>query len=143
MEKKMSKLQELRDSLVSINVLYVEDEDDLRKETFLFLKKIFANIDSASNGEEGLTLFKEKGYDLVISDLKMPKMNGREMLKLIHEINKNTSIIVMTASDSNIDASQTICDAYMNKPVVFTDFIEVIRTLQPKLLSNVREESSL
>ncbi len=130
----MNKLQQLSQDLHSVNVLYVEDEDGVREETLLFLNRIFKNIDSAINGKEGLELFKKGNYDLVITDLKMPKMNGRDMLDAIHKLDKDITAIVMTASDSNIDASQTKCDVYLFKPVMFTEFVQKLETLKSKLL---------
>jgi len=132
----MSKLQELQESFANVNVLFVEDEDELRKITFDFLKRIFTHVDTAENGEEGIALFKEKEYKLVISDLKMPRMDGREMLKQIHELNKDTVLIVTTATDSDIDATLTVCDAYMNKPIQFMEFIEILETLKNKILKS-------
>lgn len=130
----MNKLQQLRQDFNLLNVLYVEDEDGVREETLLFLKRIFKKIDSAVDGEEGLELFKKGNYDLVITDLKMPKMNGRDMLDAIHELDKDITSIVMTASDSNIDASQTKCNVYLYKPVMFTEFVEKLETLKSRLV---------
>ncbi len=129
----MNKLQQLRQDFNSVNVLYVEDEDGVREETLLFLNRIFENIDSAINGQEGLELFKKGNYHLVITDLKMPKMNGRDMLDAMHNLNKDIVAVVMTASDSNIDASQTQCDVYLHKPVMFMDFVEKLESLKSKL----------
>lgn len=130
----MSKLQELQKCYSSLHVLYVEDEEDLREETLTFLKKVFLNIESATNGNEGLEKFKNGTYDLVITDLRMPKMDGREMLKQIHELDSDVTLIVMTASDSDIDATQTVSDAYMYKPVIFKDFLETLESLSSKIL---------
>jgi YesN/AraC family two-component response regulator len=130
----MNKLQQLYEDLATVNVLYVEDEEEVRIMTLDFFKNIFANIDTASNGEEGLKLFKEKSYSLVISDLKMPKMNGREMLGKIREVDKDTVLIIMTASDSDQDATEIVCDAYMYKPVKFLEFIASLEPLKNKIL---------
>ena len=130
----MSELKEIRDNVKSIKVLYVEDEKEVREQTLSFFHKIFDNIDTAVNGLEGVELFEKNSYDLVITDLKMPKMDGREMLAKIHEINKDIIAIVMTASDSNMDATQTQCNAYLYKPVSFVDLLEALRPLQSKLL---------
>jgi len=130
----MNKLQQLRQDFHSINVLYVEDENGVREETLLFLNRIFDNIDTAKNGEEGLDLFQKGNYDLIITDLKMPKMNGRDMLDAIHKLDKDMTAMVMTASDSNIDASQTKCDVYLYKPVMFMDFVEKLESLKSKLI---------
>jgi CheY-like chemotaxis protein len=130
----MSEIKELRDSINSVKVLYAEDEDEVRTQTVVFLKKIFQNVDSAVNGLEALEMFKTNNYDLVITDLKMPKMNGRELLQKIHDIDKDVVLIVMTASDSNIDATTTACNAYLHKPVTLTDLLEALKPLKDKLL---------
>ena len=130
----MSDLRQIRENMKSVKVLYAEDEPEVQEQTLQFLKKVFKDVDSASNGLEGLELFEKNGYDLVITDLKMPKMNGRDMLSKIHEIDKDAVLVVMTASDSNIDATQTVCDAYLYKPISFTEFVEVLEPLQERLL---------
>jgi DNA-binding response OmpR family regulator len=130
----MNKLQQLQNDLATANVLYVEDEEEVRVMTLAFFNNIFTNIDSAANGEEGLELFKKKPYALVITDLNMPKIDGRDMLKQIRELDKDTVLIIMTASDSDTDASEIVCDAYMNKPVKFLEFIEKLEPLKEKIL---------
>lgn len=131
----MGDFQELRKKLKDVNVLYVEDEKSVREETVRFLKKIFENVDSASNGEEGLSLFNKNNYQLVISDLKMPKMGGREMMSKIREINKKVVLIVMSAADSNVDITSVICDEYVYKPVIFVEFLKTLESLSYKILN--------
>ncbi len=130
----MNKLQQLCEDLISINVLYVEDEEGVREETLIFLKRIFKNITSAVNGQEGLDFFQKDSYQLVITDLKMPKMNGRDMLDAIRKIDKDVVLMVMTASDSDVDITETTCDTYLNKPVMFMDFIKALESLKDKLV---------
>ena len=61
-------------------VLYVEDDDAIVKSFSKILYKIFGDVRVGMNGEEGLEIFKsEKDFDFVISDIKMPKMDGLEM----------------------------------------------------------------
>ena len=129
----MGKLQEMQERFSSLHVLYVEDEEDLREQTLIFLKKIFSHIDTACNGQDGLEKFKNGSYDLVITDLRMPKMDGREMLAQIHAIDESVVLIVMTASDSNIDATETVSDGYLHKPVMFTDFLELLESFTDRL----------
>ena len=128
----MTSLKLIRDNISHLNVLYVEDENQVRDMTVQFLKKIFINVDSAVDGQDGLDLFKEKKYDIVITDLKMPRMNGRDMLSKIKELDKEVLLFVMTASDSKIDVSSTVCDVYLNKPVMISDFIKAVEPLQDK-----------
>lgn len=132
----MGNIQELREKLSSVNVLYVEDEKSVRDETLRFLQKIFSNVDSATNGEEGLALFEQNNYQLVISDLKMPKMNGRDMMKKIRETDKDVVLIVMSAADSKMDVTTSSCDEYVYKPVIFLDFLKTIESLSQRLVSH-------
>ena len=131
----MEDIVALRDKLAGIKVLYVEDEPYVREITMDFLIEIFSHVDSACDGEEGLDMYRNGNYQLVISDLKMPKMNGRDMLRKIHELNEKTALMVMTASDSNIDVTTTITDAFMHKPVDLVEFITVLASLQDKILA--------
>lgn len=130
----MSNLKQMHENMSHLNVLYVEDESEVRGVTIQFLKKIFTNVDSAIDGQDGLEFFQKNKYDIVISDLKMPRMDGREMLSKIRELDKDVLLFVMTASDSKIDVSTTVCDAYLNKPVMISDFIEALEPLQDRLL---------
>lgn len=125
----MSDVEDLHKKFSNTKVLYVEDEEEVKDMSLKFFKNFFKDVDTASNGEEGLELFKNNNYALVISDLRMPKMDGREMLKQIDELDKDVVKVVITASDSNIDASTTICDAYMTKPIEFDEFIKTFKSL--------------
>ena len=129
----MNKLQQIRENLAHVKVLYVEDEDQVRDMTVKFLEKMFMHIDKAVDGQDGLDLFKENQYDLVITDLKMPRMDGRTMLAKIKELDTDAILFVMTASDSNIDMSETVSDIYMHKPIDINDFIEAVESIQTRL----------
>lgn len=136
----MSRLKKLHENLSRVKVLYVEDEDDVRAETLLFLGRLFDDVSSAVNGEDGLGMFMKNSYDLVVTDLKMPKMDGHDMLSKIHALNKETVLIVMTASDSNMDVTQTQCDAYLYKPVMMMDFVEALESLEDKIIYSSRSK---
>ncbi len=140
----MGKFEELREDLSKVNLLYVEDEADVRNATLEFFENIFPNIDSATNGQEGLTLFKEKKYAIVITDLKMPSMSGHEMICKIRDLDKDVVIIVMSALDSkfeDIDEAEwagredceELSDAHLNKPVKFMEFIDTLESLRDKI----------
>ena len=129
----MTSLKEIRESMAHVKVLYVEDEAEVRSMTMQFLKKIFIHVDSAVDGQEGLDLFKENDYEMVITDLKMPRMNGRVMLNEIKELDKDVVLLVMTASDSQMDVTETVCDGYLNKPVLISEFVEAMEPLKDRL----------
>ena len=81
----------------SISILYVEDQSDVR----LFLSKIlsrhYSKVYLAENGKLGLELYKKHAPDIVISDIKMPVMDGLSMSSKIKEINPKAKIILTTA----------------------------------------------
>ncbi len=86
-----------------LTLLYVEDSDMVRESTLDMLDEYFEYIDVAVNGEEGLEKYKQfyeennAYYDVVITDINMPKMNGIKMLEAIHLINPKANIVVTSA----------------------------------------------
>lgn len=87
----------------SISVLFIEDDNDFRKEFYELLLDIFPIVDTEKNGELGLAQYmnyynkNKKTYDLVISDIKMPQMDGVELIKEIYGVNKEQVVIVLSA----------------------------------------------
>lgn len=80
-----------------MSVLYVEDDADIRDTVEDYLIKLFHNIKIAEDGLIGLQAYQSKSYDLILTDIMMPNMNGLEMSKKIREINKDQEIIIMSA----------------------------------------------
>ena len=69
------------------SILIIDDEKAIRKTLSEILSYEGYKIDEASDGEEGLKKFKEKSYDVVLCDIKMPKLDGIEFLDKSREIN--------------------------------------------------------
>lgn len=84
-----------------LKVLYVEDDLALREEVSLFLSDIFAVIDLATNGEEGLLKLAQNQYHLVITDIRMPVMDGIEMIEKIKELYPQQPILVTSAHNES------------------------------------------
>jgi len=106
--------------LKNLKVLYVEDDEFAREEIADFLEFEVGELETASNGEEGLEKFKTFKPDIVITDINMPKMNGLEMAKEIKKISSNTPIIVTSAysdSDYIIKAIDIGVSRYVLKPI--------------------------
>jgi diguanylate cyclase (GGDEF)-like protein len=101
-------------------ILFVEDEPEVRFELKRFLQRYSSNVITADNGEEGLQLFKKHTPDIVISDIKMPKMNGIDMAKAIKKLVPSQTIIFTTAHSDNsyfLEAIEMQVDGYILKPV--------------------------
>jgi len=111
------------------SILYVEDESSIRKELGIFLKRFCITLHMAVDGKEGLELFHQHNPDIVISDIKMPNMNGIDMAKVIKEIDTEKPIIFTTAhseSGYTLEAIDMQVDGYILKPII-------LKKLQTKL----------
>ena len=103
-----------------IAVLYVEDEPITRSAVARMLKRRVETLYEAENGKEGLELFKRHRPNIVISDIRMPVLDGIEMSKEIKLLDKNSKIILTTAhSDASIllDSIEVGVDKYILKPL--------------------------
>jgi len=85
-------------------ILVIDDEEEIVKVLEEFLIKAGFNVVPAGGGEKGVEVLKsDKKIDLMIMDMRMPKVNGVDVLKEMKRINKNIPVIILTGS---IDASK-------------------------------------
>lgn len=126
---------------IPFTVLYVEDDEILREEVSTFLKRRFKHVITANNGKEGFDKFSVYPVDFVITDLKMPVMDGLEMAALIRTANSTVPIIIITAmSDIELMQSsiETGVDGYLIKPVNFDDLTKTLEKINEKLKGNMK-----
>jgi len=127
-------IKELIDFTKTLKVLYVEDNTGAQKSILLLLKNFFDDIITANDGLDGLEKFKHNKFDLIISDIRMPKMNGIDMCKKIKE-NTNSRpydipIIITTAhneSDILLECIKLNIDGFLLKPINFKQLEKTIR----------------
>lgn len=93
----MTNIKELKALTKNFTILYVEDEEELRVSVVNYLERIFKTIIIAKDGLEGLELYKKQDFDIVITDIHMPNMNGLEMAKKIKELNSKQDIVIISA----------------------------------------------
>lgn len=100
-------------------ILIIDDKENIRRLLSTDLMSQGYQVDTAEDGKIGLEFFKDVLYDLVITDVKMPEMNGLEVLEAIKEISPDTAVIVMTAfadMDDAILALKRGASDYIRKP---------------------------
>ena len=110
----------IQDRKLAISILYVEDEEVTRSAVARMLKRRVLNVYEAENGQEGLALYKQYRPEVVISDIRMPVLDGMEMSKEIKALDKNSKIILTTAhSDASIliNSIEVGIDKYIMKPL--------------------------
>jgi len=122
-------LQQIKKLSHGITVLYVEDNETLLLKAKQLLLKFFKTVYTATNGEDGLKMFKKHHPHIVLTDIKMPKMDGIEMAKHIHAIHPETKITFVTAFDEKeylMGAIKTGAFEYLKKPVTLSDLTKTL-----------------
>ncbi len=100
-------LQTLIELNKDLSVLYVEDNDEVRHSTLSLLEDFFSNIDWARDGEEGFEKYKkyyddnQNYYDIVITDINMPKMDGIEMIRSLLTLHSEQIVLVISAHNES------------------------------------------
>ena len=111
------------------SVLVIDDDPLIRKTLSSYLSKKGFEALAAEDGEEGLQKYEERIPDLVILDIRLPDVDGLEVLGRIREKNPNASIIIMTAYDdmkTTIEAIKSGAFEYLVKPL---DYVELDLTI--------------
>lgn len=137
-------ITELKELSEGFTLLYVEDNEGLREKALNLLEKLFVNVISASDGEEGYTLFKEQRPQIVITDIRMPRLDGLEMIKQIKQISPQTKFIIISGFDEKEYLLKSIdlgVFHYMKKPVQIDKLAETLITCIKTI--SIEENSSL
>lgn len=103
-----------------MNILLAEDDVLTQKSLTYFLESRKYKITYANDGEAAFNLLKEKSFDLIITDLNMPKIGGMELIHLIrNNLDLKTPVIVLTASgieQTELDAFAIGASEFISKP---------------------------
>ncbi len=117
---------------MKIKILIAEDEQAIRESLKLVLEDEGYIVDTASDGLEALNKIKSENFDLVITDIKMPQLDGMELLEKGSQISPDTFFIIITAYasvNSAIAALRAGAYDYLIKPLEFDDLLIRIRRL--------------
>lgn len=110
-------------------ILVIDDETDFTETIALRLQIRGFEVDTADEGSSGLEHLKSKKYDVVILDLKMPGINGEQVLEKIKAAKLNTEVIILTAHGSEEVAKETSelgAFCFITKPIDIERLVTVI-----------------
>ncbi len=125
----------------SAHILIVEDEQIARENLELALSRKGYSIQSAANGAEAISIMERNTFDLVISDLCMPQMDGMEVLKRAKELQPQVEVIVVTGYgtvDSAVEAMNRGAYSYISKPLQIKELLALSSKALEK--SRMRQE---
>lgn len=117
------------------DILIIDDEKAIRKTLTEILSFEGYKIDEASDGEEGLKKFRDKAYDVVLCDIKMPKIDGIEFLQKASESNGDTPIIMISGHgniETAVEAVKKGAYDFISKPPDLNRLLITIRNAMEK-----------
>ncbi|MBI5179948.1 MAG: sigma-54-dependent Fis family transcriptional regulator, partial [Nitrospirae bacterium] len=110
-------------------ILIVDDEKNITDVLATILISLGYSVSTASDGEEALSILKKEYYELVITDIKMPQMDGLSLLKEINKLKKDIIIIMLTGlatTDTAVEAMRSGAFDYVVKPFNIEKIIDVV-----------------
>jgi len=110
-------------------ILIVDDEKDVRESTMRLLLRKGYYADGAESGIDALEKIREESFDLLIVDIRMPGMDGIEMLRRVKEINPEIIAIILTGHgtvDREIEAKQLGAVGFLRKPTHIDNLTKAI-----------------
>ncbi|MEK7306471.1 MAG: sigma-54 dependent transcriptional regulator [Nitrospirota bacterium] len=125
-------------------ILVVDDEQSMRELLTIMLKREGYLVTSASNGEEAVKALNKDIFDLVITDMKMPKVSGLELLRIIKEIAPQTIVLMITAfasTETAVEAMKEGAYDYLTKPFKIDEVKLIINNALEK--KRLKEENVL
>jgi len=128
----------------NLKLLYVEDNPEARDMTVSILEDFFDDITLAYDGEDGLDKFKNNKYDLILTDINMPNLNGLDMIEKIKDIDSDVFIVILSAHNEDdffIRSIKLGVDAYLLKPIDIDQFCMMVQKIVQKY--KYQEEAKL
>ena len=115
-----------------MRILLVEDDKGIVRFVKKGLLENSFSVDVASDGEEGLSSALYMKYDLIVLDIMLPQMDGREVLKRVRSMDIQTPVIFLTAKDSENDIVKGLnlgADDYLTKPFSFNELLARVQAI--------------
>jgi len=124
------------------NVLLVDDDRLIRHVTEAFFKRMGFALDMAENGLAAVDKVKEKAYDLILMDVRMPVMNGLDATRAIRQLEskndagRNARIIAVTGSSARDECLECGMDDFFQKPILMDHIHQIISSIPGHLHMN-------
>ena len=118
-----------------ISILYVDDEETLRMLVSHQLEPEGFAVDSADDGDTAVEMTSKKNYAVILLDVRMPRMNGIEVLKYLREHKSPSRIIMLTGVDDlavALEAVKNGANDYITKPYDLSNLVKCIRRVIEK-----------
>ncbi len=115
-----------------MRILLVEDDKGIARFVKKGLTENSFSVDVATNGEDGLASVLRMKYDLIVLDIMLPKMDGREVLKRMRSVDIQTPVVFLTAKDSEEEIVHGLnlgADDYLTKPFSFNELLARIQAI--------------
>jgi DNA-binding NtrC family response regulator len=110
-------------------ILVVDDEDALRTVLSNELTSEGYDVSTASDGDEAISTIQKSLYDLVLLDIKMPRLNGFEVLKFVKEKHPKTKVVMLTGFadlKNAIESKKLGAEDFVSKPYDLVDLLTTI-----------------
>ena len=120
---------------MAARILIVDDDQDIHALLLSTLKDTGSAADCASSGEQALAFLQSKEYDLVLSDVMMPGIDGLELLHRIQQQRPGMPVVVMTARNTSENLIRSIRErayAYFSKPFSPEDVVQMVNAALEK-----------
>lgn len=126
----MNDIQDIHRRIHPLKVLLVDDEEGVLEASGEFLKKFFNTVDLAVDGVQALNTIHNNGpYDVLITDLQMPNMNGYQLINEIKDDYKDMFTVIMSGNIDDEKHISEICDVYLTKPTSFQSMIDMLKNV--------------
>jgi len=138
------KIKDITKVSQNLKLLYVEDDELARISTLELLENFFSDISIAVDGEDGFKKFQNQTFDIILSDINMPKLNGIEMLERIRAVDQEIPVLFLSAYNEVsylLDGIKLGVDGYIIKPLDLDQFIITLKKVTDKIILKKEHEN--
>lgn len=123
----MDDIKQIKEKVSSMRILVVDDEELIRGLMSNFMERLFGEVVSAVDGQDALEKFHQNGpFDMVLTDIRMPRMTGNELIKELRAIDQKLFIAMMSGAAEDAEDDLDNCDIFVEKPVGFDKILDML-----------------